>query len=359
MNRWLLLLAGLTVTAPAFSAVGDAERGRQVFESLKCGTCHSIAGAGGKSAPDLALNRARGNTPAGLSAAMWNHAPQMWAAMEKAGMAKPKVSSEQAADLFAFFQSARYFEKPGDAARGKTAFAAKGCASCHPAAGKPGSGPALAAWESVSDTIELARQMWNHAPAMKAAIKAKGGTIPTLTAIEMNDVIAYINSLPGAKKQATFSPASAETGEMLLKVKGCNSCHTGARSLPGKTAYTASAEIAAAMWNHAAGLKHGGQMRPEEMRRIVGYLWSRQFDNEGGDAKRGEKTYAQKGCAGCHGSSAPYFAHGEESSSYGMVAVLWHHGPEILRQMKAKKVAWPSFTGPDIVDIVAFLKASK
>jgi cytochrome c551/c552 len=175
----------------------------------------------------------------------------------------------------------------------------------------------------------------------------------------MNDIITYVNSLPGAKKQATFSPASAETGEMLLKVKGCTSCHSGARSLPGKTAYTASAEIAATMWNHAARTKRFVQLRPEEMRRIVGYLWSRQFDNDGGDAKRGEKTYQQKGCAGCHGRSAPYFAHGEESSSYGMVAVLWHHGPVILRQMKAKNVAWPSFTGTDIADIVAFLKASK
>lgn len=359
MNRLLLVVAALAVLSPAFSAVGDAGRGKQVFESLNCGACHSIAGAGGKTAPDLALNRARGNTPAGLSAAMWNHAPQMWAAMEKSGMAKPTVTSEQAADLFAFFQSARYFEKPGDAARGRAAFSAKGCVACHASAGKSASGPALAAWESVSDTIELARQMWNHAPAMKAAIKSSGAKIPSLTALEMNDIIAYVNSLPGAKKQAAFSPASAETGETLLKVKGCLSCHTGSRALPGKTAYTASAEIAAAMWNHAVGMKHSGQMRPEEMRRIIGYLWSRQFDNEGGDARRGEKTYAQKGCAGCHGSSAPYFAHGEESSSYGMTAVLWRHGPQILRQMKAKNVAWPSFTGPEIADIVAFLKASK
>jgi len=42
-----------------------------------------------------------------------------------------------------------------------------------------------------------------------------------------------------------------------------------------------------------------------------------------------------------------------------MVAVLWHHGPAMLRQMQAKKVAWPQFTGPEISDIVAFLKASK
>lgn len=360
MNRLLFLLVGAAIAVPVFSAVGDADRGKQVFDSLKCATCHSVAGIGGKSAPDLALNLVRGNTPAGLSAAMWNHAPQMWAAMEKAGAVKPRLTTDQAADLFAFFQAARYFDKPGNAAKGKAAFSSKGCAGCHAAAGKSSSGPALANWESVADPIELARQMWNHAPAMQAAITAKGGKTPLLTAAEMGDIIAYISSVPGAKPQpGKFSPASAETGQMLVEVKGCNSCHKGAQALPGKTAYTASAEIAAAMWNHAAQMQHKGQLRPEEMRRIVGFLWSRQFENEGGSAARGEKLFAQKACAGCHGSSAPYLAHGEEASSYGMVAVLWRHGPPMLRQMQAKKVAWPQFTGPEVSDIVAFLKASK
>jgi hypothetical protein len=34
---------------------------------------------------------------------MWNHAPVMWAAIEGAGIEKPKLSPESAADLFAFF----------------------------------------------------------------------------------------------------------------------------------------------------------------------------------------------------------------------------------------------------------------
>jgi len=360
MNRIFVVVAVSVLAAPAYSAVGDASRGKEVFDSLKCATCHSVAGIGGKRAPDLALNLVRGNTPAGLSAAMWTHAPKMWAAFEKAGMAKPRLTTEQAADLFAFFQAARYFDKPGNAARGKATFAAKGCAACHAPAGKPASGSSLANWESAADPIELARRMWNHAPAMQAAIAAKGGKTPLLTAAEMGDILAYISSLPGPKPQpGKFSPASAETGQTLIQVKGCLSCHKGAQALPGKTAYTASAEIAAAMWNHAAQMKHKSQLLPEEMRRIVGYLWSRQFENEGGDAARGEKLFVQKACAGCHGSSTPYLAHGEEANSYGMVAVLWHHGPAMLRQMQAKKVAWPQFTGPEISDIVAFLKASK
>ena len=358
MHRIILMTA--VIALPVYSAVGDAGRGRQVFQTQKCDTCHSIAGAGGKSAPDLALSKSRGTTPAGLAAAMWNHAPQMWSAMEKTGIAKPALTTEQAADLFALFQASRYFEKPGDAARGKQTFSAKGCAACHAAGAQGGSGSAVGKWQSMADPIELSRQMWNHAPAMQAAVKAKGGKFPELTAAEMNDVIAFASGTQGTKAQAPqFSPASAETGQRLIEAKGCTSCHKGASALPGRTAYTASAEVAAAMWNHAAQMKHSGEMRPEEMRRIVGYLWSKQFENEGGDAKRGEKLFAAKGCAGCHGSSAPYFAHGEESSSYGMVAVLWRHGPEMQKQMRTKKIAWPQFVGGEISDVVAFLKASK
>jgi cytochrome c2 len=284
----------------------------------------------------------------------------MWAAMEKAGVPKPKLTTEQTADLFAWFQASRYFDKPGDAAVGRRLFASKGCASCHTLSSQAGNGaPAVGQWESVADPIELARQMWNHAPGMRAAIAAKGTKVPELTALEMNDIITYLSSLPNTKNlQGAFSPGPADTGQRLLELKGCNECHKGATSLPGKTAYFSAADIAAAMWNHAARMKQSSPLRPEEMRRIAGFLWSRQFENEGGDAGRGEKLFKAKACAGCHGSSAPYLAHGEESSSYGMVAVLWYHGPEMLKQMKAKGVAWPQFTGGEISDVIAFLKAS-
>jgi len=361
MRRWLLILVGTATAIPCFAVVGDAGRGRQVFEAQKCATCHSVAGVGGKTAPDLALRRSRGNTPAELSAAMWNHAPTMWAAMEKAGITRPKLGTEEAADLFALFQAGRYFEKGGDAAKGRSTMDAKGCSGCHAVTGQAKSGGApLDRWESMSDPIELARQMWNHAPAIQAAIAAKGGKAPELTAAEMNDIITYVSSLPSAKqRQPQFSPGPAETGETLIAAKGCDSCHKGVTALPGKTSYTASAEVAAAMWNHAAQMKHEGQLRPEEMRRIVGYLWSRQFENEGGDAVRGKQIFASKGCAGCHGSSAPYLGHGEEFNSYGMVAVLWSHGPQMLSQMMAKKIAWPQLAGGEINDLIAFFKASR
>ncbi len=42
--------------------------------------------------------------------------------MQKAGIEKPEITDQSAADLFAYFVAARFFEPPGDAARGKHDF---------------------------------------------------------------------------------------------------------------------------------------------------------------------------------------------------------------------------------------------
>jgi cytochrome c551/c552 len=339
MTRWLV--SGMVFGAMALGAVGDSARGGAVFEAMRCGQCHKAA----------ELGRVRGGTPAGLAGTMWNHAPEMWAAMEKAGVKKTPITTQDAADLFAWFQAARYFERAGNAGNGKRLFAAKGCGGCH---------AKVEAWSAMGDAIELGRQMWNHAPRMQAEAAVKGGKIQTVTAAEMNDIAAYVSSVSKQKMAAaTFEPASEDTGARLVEEKGCVACHPGAQAWQGKVRYTTAAEIAAAMWNHAARMKHSGEMRPEEMRRIVGYLWSRQWEKEGGDAKKGEAAFRQKGCAGCHGSSAPYLGHEEEASSFGMVAVLWQHGPEMLRQMKGKGLTWPRFEAGDMADVVGYLQAAK
>ena len=40
-----------------------------------------------------------------------------------------------------------------------------------------------------------------------------------------------------------------------------------------------------------------------------------------------------------------------------MVSALWHHGPGMLDQMKAKSIAWPRFDGPEMANLVAYLNA--
>ena len=60
--------------------------------------------------------------PATLAATMWNHAPGMWAAMRDRQITAGELDQQAAQDLMAFFYAARFFEKPGDAGRGKRAF---------------------------------------------------------------------------------------------------------------------------------------------------------------------------------------------------------------------------------------------
>lgn len=362
------LSATAVVSLTAFAATGvipgDARKGAQVFQEQKCVTCHSVDGTGGKSAPDLSKKSGRGYTPADMAALMWNHAPAMWTAMEQAGIEKPKLTAEQSADLFAYFYAARYFDRPGDAARGRRAFISKGCAQCHnvgstaPEGGKP-----VMTWKSVSDPIELAREMWNHAPQMRQAMADRKVSPPTLTADEMNDIVVYLQNLPQTRNlQPEFSPASPETGETLFQVKGCAECHRGAHSLDKKTSLRTGADYAAAMWNHSHNMiQLQPELRPEEMRRLVGYIWALQFANTGGSAARGHKVFEAKGCGNCHGKgAAPSLdAMAGRANPYTAVSALWNHGPNMLKQMQAQKIRWPRFKDTQMADLLAYLNAGK
>ncbi len=349
-------LATLSLCA-ASVPLGDSARGAELFKSQKCVVCHSVNGQGGKSGPDLGKTAGRGVTPAAMAALMWSHAPQMWEAMERASMKPQKLTTQQAADLYAYFYSARFFEQKGDAARGKKLFAEKGCAGCHQGAG--GGAPDVSQWPAIADPIELARQMWNHSPQMKGAITAKKAALPKLTAEEMNDITVYLQSLPTASQASPkYVPASAATGEELFKVKGCAGCHAGAKQL-GKSGPKSNAELAAALWNHPGKAPKNSELRPEEMTRLVGYLWTLQFANEGGNAEAGAKAFESKGCKSCHTSGMPKLAHGEGDNSFGMVAVLWSHGPEMLKQIRGKSLKWPAFGGSDIADLLAYMKQKK
>src|SRR5271157_6202078 len=133
-RRIALLLAtsiATSIAAPAADYLADSVRGHQLFETLSCVQCHSVNGSGGSLGPDLGKIVDRGFTPASLAATMWNHAPAMWTAMREKGIRAGDMNGQAAADLFAYFYSARFFELPGDAGRGKRAFEARGCSNCH------------------------------------------------------------------------------------------------------------------------------------------------------------------------------------------------------------------------------------
>jgi mono/diheme cytochrome c family protein len=103
------------------------------------------------------------------------------------------------------------------------------------------------------------------------------------------------------------------------------------------------------------------------MQEIVSYLWAGQFFEDQGGSSAGARVFAAKRCAVCHNeapnntaSAAPKLAGtGRTYSAVTMVSALWHHGPQMLDQMKTKGISWPRLDGPEMENLVAYLNGRK
>jgi len=365
MCKLRIWAAGILAAGSLLAAgdiVGDARRGEQLFLTERCVQCHSLNGRGGSLAPDLATHVGRDFTPTVMASLMWNHAPEMWQAMKAQGVAPPSLSPEGAADLFAYFVSARYFERPGDAGRGKQAMLAKQCLECHGITQSNGAGaPPVAKWESLGDPIVLAQQMWNHGAKMRQAYAERKLRWSPLTPQELTDILVYLQNLPETRQLASeFSFPPSDSGEKLFQSKGCAQCHTGRLALDQRLRNLTLTAIAVAMWNHQSRMKDPPpSLSQQEMREILGYIWAKQYLRGAGDPGRGKKVFADKSCAGCHNdpsSGAPALGKNPDGySDVSIVSVLWRHGPAMLDRMKQRNVAWPRFTAPEMGDLIAYL----
>lgn len=361
--HWLLVISVITPATCATRSLllGDAGRGRALFQSLHCIVCHSVNGAGGKSAPELGPGRDRGFSPYDMAALMWNHAPAMWGAMTRQDVPKPALDEQQAADLFVYFYASGYFETPGNARRGRQLFLTRRCGQCHGidsplrAAVRP-----VAEWDSLWDPIALAQRMWNHSRDMTRALDGSAVPYPLLSGQELTDLLSWLRNLRPQGHTAGFAPASPEIGRTLLVSKGCAECHRGARTLEAHRTRYGLTDLAAAMWNHPFRTGyHQTPLNDEEMRRLVGYLVAVQFFDERGDPGQGERVFQRKRCAVCHdhpSSGAPARAMmAGRMTSLGLVAALWKHGPEMMNRMQRQKIAWPRFAGSEMADLSAYL----
>jgi mono/diheme cytochrome c family protein len=358
----MMALAASALQSATIAA--DSARGAQLFETLSCVQCHSVNGKGGNVGPDLGRRVDRDFAPASLAATMWNHAPTMWAAMRDRNIRSGDLDEQAAADLFAYFYSAHFFDRPGDAGRGKSLFASRHCGVCHGLAqAKLPAAKPVADWESLGSPIVLINAMWNHATTMKAEFARRKFAWPELTSQELSDMLVYLRNLPSARGAATRTEiSSGVSGQALFESKGCSGCHTGKLALIPLLKTKTLNDIAAAMWNHAPKMAQTPpQLDPVEMREIVSYLWAGQFFEDSGKAAAGERVFASKRCTSCHNnasSGAPALpAAGRTFTGATMVSVLWRHGPRMMEQMNSMYIAWPRFEGTQMADVIAYLNS--
>jgi cytochrome c553 len=179
------------LSTAAFAAQGDATRGARLFTDLKCAGCHGVNATGTKTAPALTAQPNQAYTPNTMAAAMWTHATNMFDAMLKAGIKRPHITPEQAADIYAFLARTAAPDKPGDPQKGRQIYEAKFCASCHDAYS---GAPDLTPLAGTVTPYTMVSSLWDHGSGMLARMVAKNTAWQTLSTDEMGHLIAYLNT---------------------------------------------------------------------------------------------------------------------------------------------------------------------
>jgi len=284
-------LVAFLFTLDYFDPRGRPEAGRKLFTDKRCVVCHQVGGTGGVVGPSLDSLRQYAS-PIFLATAMWNHGPQMADVMRTMKISRPTFKDTELSDLIAYITSTSpvipqgpLYVLPGRAAEGRLVFARKRCIDCHSAGGQGGAvGPDLAERSRAASLLEFTAAMWNKAPAMLEAMRARSVPVPQIRPEEMADIVAYLYSV------RYFARAGdPRRGVVVATGKGCLGCHAlhGER---GKVApdlaqvrgLDSPAAVLAALWNHSFIARPAGKPGPaswaeipaDEMADLAAYLQS-------------------------------------------------------------------------------------
>ncbi len=190
------IFAALTESATdksrkVFLGVGNTENGQKIFSDKGCIKCHAIFGKGGKEAPDLGKAVSRANVTS-LITRMWNHAGTMRETFARKKLSWPYFHETEMNDLVVFLYSLNYEDKSGDAAKGERIFRDNRCVDCH-------FKTEVDKQKIVGDirsanAILFATQLWNHIPAMEAAMVTQAVPWPEMSGQDLRDVLAFLRS---------------------------------------------------------------------------------------------------------------------------------------------------------------------
>jgi mono/diheme cytochrome c family protein len=368
-------------TRNAKYVMGNPARGAELFYGDKqCGICHSVNGAGGRIAPDLTGTQPQVPAMGWLVAAVWNHGPGMWRQIHKSGQPFPQLDPQDMADLLAFLYQTSSIDRPGNASAGQKVFKDKGCSQCHSIGEGGNKGPDLSVVAQGGDADAWSRAMLNHAASMVGPITSSLGAWPQFSGTEMNDLIAYATtSAPQKANQSRPAAGNAERGWVVFQSR-CMQCHAvrghggaiGPELGPDHYLPLSPARFASLMWNHApamftAGTANGLPPTPlqgADMVDLVAFLASLRYYEPTGSPLIGEKVFALRGCAVCHGDKAQgtklapsLKTRAEAYTTASFTAALWRHGPEMLKHSEQNDVPWPMLQPADIGELVSFLNA--
>ena len=244
-------------------------------------------------------------------------------------------------------------------------------------------GPDLANVASNRNPVGWVAAMWNHAPGMLQAMTGRGVPFPRFEGNEMADLQAYIRLIAGSQGEDRLfyryiRPPNSNEGEILFRAKQCIQCHSlagfGGRIGPDLSTVALPRKygaIAVAMWNHAPQMHRMMSVlsislplfEAQELADLLSYLSSLSMKRQG-DPAVGASAFAAKGCSSCHATTVGATSVGPNLTKLqgsltplSISGTMWNHGPAMLQIMERAAVAWPVFTGKELVDTLAFLKS--
>ena len=177
----------------------NPRRGWNLFRKKGCVACHAIRGVGGTVGPDLGSDRPLPRNLTQMAGRMWDHSPEMWAAMKAKGIERPTFAGQEMADLIAFLYSVRYFEMGGSPVIGEALFTERKCSRCHGADALGGEiGPKLRKSNQLYTPVTFAEALWSHGPRMYAKAQELGLGWPALNEGDLSHLLAFLNSTPAA-----------------------------------------------------------------------------------------------------------------------------------------------------------------
>ena len=289
-------LIAFLFTQNYFNGGGNAESGRKLFVQKGCILCHQVAGVGGVLGPNLDAFGQSGS-PINMAAAMWNHGPAMADEMRVMGISRPRLSASDLKDLVAYLKTtarqpsvAPVSILPGRESAGLVLFEKKQCIKCHKVQGSGGNaGPDLGTRGLHRDVVEFAAALWNKAPAMLHAMKLRKFAVPTLSAEEMADIVAYLRSF-----QYFGEPGNSARGSQILVEKQCIRCHASgdaikaAPDLGRVKGLITPADVIATLWNHGDVMARRSKeqkipwpkLNAEEMTHLMAFFYERSRRSE-------------------------------------------------------------------------------